>query len=234
MQMRSEDEADRVAGAIEAPDVGDTEAAKKKAGEILARDRATVDDIAWAWVTLLDLEIGNGLTSGEARYRKILFAKEEIEKLGLLKTDEAGFPVRKYIGVPVSGMNDGAIVRGLVSVPSVRDAFMTGGVSWPGVNAAITPAQPAPMGNRISSFDRDYLIKKAIETLKQRGIPIDRYSLWDELSNMANNETGCLLSASGGVIHYRSDDPENPENVAWLEETFARYWARNKSKKFGH
>lgn len=227
--MRNEDETDRIADAIEAPDVGDTEAAKKKAGEILTRARATVEEIAWAWVTLRDLDAGNGITSGEARYRKILFAQEEIEKLGLLKTNEAGFPVRKYNGVAVSGMNDGAIVRGLVSIPAVRDAFTASGVSWPGVAMASVLWQTVPMGNDTSAYRFAYLIKRAITNLQRSEISVDKNSIWDELVRLANDEAGVFLSAADNVIYYRSDDDGN-KNKKYKREAFTKYWSRNKSK----
>ncbi|OUL68685.1 hypothetical protein [Paraburkholderia hospita] len=230
MQMRNEDDADGVAGAIEAPDVGDAAAAKKKAEAILARDRATVNEIAWAWVTLRDLEAGNGIASGEARYRKILFAQEEIEKLDLLKTDEAGFPVRKYNGVPVSGMNDRASVQGLVSVHSVRDAFSAGGVSWPGVAGLPSPAQPIPMGNVTGGnrSPREYLFEKAISNLKARGINVEFASLWEELRSMTRNkEAGEFFKETKSELFYEDD---NYETRTYKRDSFGKWWRNNKSK----
>lgn len=228
--MQNEDDAEGVAGAIEAPDVGDAQAARRKAESILAQDRATVDEIAWAWVTLRDLEAGNGITSGEARYRKILFAKEAIEKLSLLKTDEAGFPVRKYSGVPVSGMNDRAGVQGLVSVHAVRDALTAGGVSWPGVATAPAPTQSIPMGNVTGGnrSPREYLFEKAISNLKERGINVEFASLWDELRSMTRNkEAGEFFKETKSELFYEDD---NYETRTYKRDSFGKWWRNNKSK----
>jgi hypothetical protein len=213
MQMRNEDDADRVADAIEAPDVGDAVAAKKNAEAILARDRATVEEIAWAWVTLRDLDADNGITSGEARYRKILFAQEEIEKLGLLKTDEAGFPVRKYSGVPVSGMNDGVVVRGLVSVSAVRDAFTAGGVSWPGPRTL--PVAGADAGTRSvvnttggRRHQLDHVIDRVIEQIRGAGGIADVAAVWNELKELALNADKPFTGMVGNDLEYTSGEGE--------------------------
>jgi len=228
MQMLNEDEADGVAGATEARDVGDTEAARVKAESILAKDRATVNEIAWAWVTLLDLQAGNEIQSGEARYRKILFAKEEIENLGLLKTDEVGFPVRKYNGVPVSGMNDRADIKGLVSVRSVREAMTFAGGKWPVI--AIPTAEVAAIVKHSTTEPRQpfaYMFERAIDGLRKAGVPIVRAAVWDELKKLALNEEGPFLGVEGNEIQYTDI---NGKKAGYKQEAFRGWWRRHKGE----
>ncbi|WP_321894559.1 hypothetical protein [Paraburkholderia heleia] len=209
--MQNEDDAEGVAGAAEASDVGDALAARTKAESILARDRATVDEIAWAWITLRDLERGSGLTSGEARYRKILFAKEEIEKLGLLRTDEAGFPVRKYGGVPVSGMNDRAESQGLVSVSGVREAMLAAGGIWPTANESAASDQDSTLTNRTGGRGNmlDYITERAIQNVRS----VDWMRVYDEIARLANAKEGPFKDglSQPGCVKYKDPSGETRE-----------------------
>lgn len=189
--MNNDNDIGELADAREGDDVGDVDAARRNATKILSIERATPADIAWAWVTLLDIEAGNDITPGEGRYRKILFAQEEIDKLGLLKTDEAGFPVRKYKGVPVSGMGDRSADIGMVAVSSVRDAMLAAGAKWPSVDTGGGSAA-TPMGNDTGG-KRHYLAHVFERAIKNIGGDTELAAVWNELKEMSLNGRAPLL-----------------------------------------
>ncbi|MFL9987246.1 hypothetical protein [Paraburkholderia sediminicola] len=224
--MNNDNDVGELADAREGDDIGDVESARRNATKILSLERATPADIAWAWVTLLDIEAGNDITPGEARYRKILFAQEEIDKIGLLKTDEGGFPVRKYKGVPVSGMGDQAADVGLVAVSSVRDAMLAASAKWP--TADVTAgAVVASMGNSTSEPRHPfaYMFERAINTVKNAGMSIERAAVWDELKKLALDEQGPFLGVEGSEIQYTD---ANGKKVGYNQEAFRGWWRRHK------
>lgn len=201
--MKDENNVDELAGAVEADDIGDIGAARRKASQIISSQRETAANIAWAWVTLLDIDAGNDITPGEARYIKILSAQEEISKLGLLKTDEAGFPVRKYKGVPVSGMGDRGADIGMVAVSSVREAMLLAGAKWPNLQAsAVLPSAQIIVNSTVDRHDLDHVIEKAIRLIRGRGDTPGKAAIWNELKEMALAGGKPFSGMAGNQLEY--------------------------------
>jgi hypothetical protein len=227
----NDDDFGELANAREADDIGDVEAARRNAIKILSLARGTPGDIAWAWVTLLDVEAGNGITPGEARYRKILFAQEEIDKLGLLKTDEAGFPVRKYKGVPVSGTDDRGAGMGMVAVSSVREAMILAGAKWPNVPG---PSQAHPTNESVavnSRLNKRYSIDYVIEMAIKNAGTAEHAPVWDELCRLAIANVGIFHQGKSHEHQPRWKD-ENGDMVDYSREALRgklRRW-RGKGK----
>lgn len=181
--MRNEDNADGVEG-TEAPDFGDAAATKKKAEAILEKDRATADEIAWAWVTLLDLQAGNDITPREARYRTILFAREWIQALSVSEGSTNATPTRELRGVTVK-----PLPGSLIEVDAVRKAAQRQGRPWPGVAAELDASPQRSAGLVVNTtaerHDLDHVIEKAIRLIKDRGDVPRKAAIWNELKEMA-------------------------------------------------
>jgi len=200
MQMRNEDDAEGVAGAIESPDVGDAVAAMKKAEAILARDRATVDEIAWAWCTLLDVRAGNDITPREARYQSILSAKEWIEGLGLSSGVANAVPSRARKGVTVRPSRASAVSD--VSVDAVRNAAIRQGNEWPEITRESAPAASTPMGNETGGR-RHYLAHVFERAIKNINGDTELAAVWNELKEMSlNGSPPLLVSDDAGKLKY--------------------------------
>lgn len=106
-------------------------ASRMEAVAILSQERAKPRDIAWAWVTLIDLENGAPLEHHERRYRKIADAHKWITSLGLSTSTSDGLPSIARSGIRVAGLDDDIEARAMLRPGDVRKASTASGYQWP-------------------------------------------------------------------------------------------------------
>lgn len=115
---------------MEESTLGDRDELFREARKILTGQRAQIDEISWAWTTLIDIEEGADLKPGEDKYRKILFRKEWIQTLKLTYTDKSGNPAR-VLTQRVSGRDIDVRETQYLPIVAVHDAAAAEHLRWP-------------------------------------------------------------------------------------------------------
>jgi hypothetical protein len=210
----NEDDFGELANAREADDIGDADAARQKAELILNADRATVDEIAWAWCTLLDVRAGNDITPREARYQSILSAKEWIEGLGLSSGVANAVPPRARRGVAGHPLRASAVSD--VSVDAVRKAAIREGNEWPALQTVDEERLDGDgrsivnsTGGRVNMLD--YITERAIKTVQTA----EWMQVYDELARLAAAKEGPFKDGLSvpGCIRYKDASGGNREHT---------------------
>ncbi len=101
----------------------------EQAKEILTRDIAKPRDIAWACVSLLNIQNNEPLVHNEYRYRKIAGLTDWIVGLGLQTRTADGMPSKPIKGVQVAGINPDDFL--MVRLSEVKQRAFDQGVNWP-------------------------------------------------------------------------------------------------------
>lgn len=105
--------------------------ARIEAVAVLSKERAKPRDIAWAWVTLIDLENGAPLDHHERRYRKIADTHKWITGLALSTSTIDGLPSIARSGARVASIDDDHEARSMTRLLDVREASIEAGYRWP-------------------------------------------------------------------------------------------------------